>query len=1166
MDKRREAWLIQQEREREHEVRKQKMILDYELKRAAILGSKGSSEKLSNQNHKESRSKSRGFESLNCNRPRRVSKPSVMSRKFESAGGNTSLFAGPEELKFNTTELRSIKVDIHRNIPGEMATYCEIQRGIVNLEEVKLKRREDEGAKPLFDREELKLRERTTNNEVEERRTVKTIDSESLGKTNHSLRKLSRSVSSLRRHGQSTSKDSSGASRHEAPVHGVENNHHRNWSNERGRSRGHGRRNRSNDPITRSSLHLSDTKNSSESKSSRDRSYYAERKRSPQQNRSPQSDRDDEERYRESQGRSRENRKRERSVESRGKDRSRDGRMPTLPHYVEQVPVPVYYGVRHASIIPLNVEEMVSMSGNTREFDLFMKDQIRKFGNKGSVDSTPDVSHVDQLTFVIRYVTDDGTLVECFLLFVKNSRYKRYELADAVVSTLEAFGLKVIDCSGQSYDNATNCSSMYKGLQTRNREINGLAIYAPCGTYALNSRFFMSLRNLYSKMQVLNCAAFHAADDVIAMECNFSRISTFPFENFLGKLTSLIRTPNRPLSQICRRVHELSLTDPPKPKLPHKITVLTLGINSIVFNENHFKYPLLNCMNKFSIELEERCAKYQVIYENFAIITQFDKLESSEFRAKSKLLREIYHSDIESSLDDDQCYFDRPLREHQTPKELAADSDIGTKSVSRIMNEIAVLPIKDTVLNFRLPGLSGTFRYFPVQTGDARSRYGSHKQEEAPQLQFKMFRSCLSSTNNYKESKQSSSSKDHHRRNSTRSKEEISRRREEWLILQERKREHERRKQKMILEYELKRAAMLGSKEDSGRSSHRSRRERKSKSPDHRSRDHKGQSRRQPFISQKFQSNDGDTHLLKGPRTIKFDLTELRRIRVDIHRNIPGIRATNCELQRDIVNPEEIKLKRRADEGVKLIFDREELKHLKNVTSIGEVEDHQTVRTDSERSGEKIHSSRRCSRSLSPPRIRNNSAQKVLFSHRYRKRNRSTDPEKRFRSNKPGEDNSLYRSDRKNNSLKRRFSRERSYSIERRRYPPAQYRSSRSTWDKKYCRGKSKDRRERQRSSRNREREKSKDMMMPSLSHYIAQVPVPVYYGNFPPRPVISGLMMSIRGPWPQHLRFPVRPRAPFSPQFIHPDFYQPGFPYPAIQELRGAAGSAVVTQASSQP
>ncbi|XP_033226050.1 zinc finger MYM-type protein 1-like [Belonocnema kinseyi] len=159
------------------------------------------------------------------------------------------------------------------------------------------------------------------------------------------------------------------------------------------------------------------------------------------------------------------------------------------------------------------------------EFEPFMKDHIRKFGNKGSgrtsyltkvtyekflalmaealsktiieeikkakyysiiVDSTPDVSHVDQLAFVIRYVTDDGDPVERFLLFVKNPRHKGHELADSVVSTLEAFGLKVIDCRGQSYDNASNCSGMYKGLQARIREINGLAIYAPCGAHSLN--------------------------------------------------------------------------------------------------------------------------------------------------------------------------------------------------------------------------------------------------------------------------------------------------------------------------------------------------------------------------------------------------------------------------------------------------------------------------------------------------------------------------------------------------------------------------------------------------------------------------------------------------------------------------------------------------------
>ena len=91
------------------------------------------------------------------------------------------------------------------------------------------------------------------------------------------------------------------------------------------------------------------------------------------------------------------------------------------------------------------------------QFDNFLADHIRRFGNSGkgvpsylssticnefvqlmakevttkianevkkvgfcsiTVNSTPDVTHVDQLTFIIRYVQDDGTIVERFLKFI----------------------------------------------------------------------------------------------------------------------------------------------------------------------------------------------------------------------------------------------------------------------------------------------------------------------------------------------------------------------------------------------------------------------------------------------------------------------------------------------------------------------------------------------------------------------------------------------------------------------------------------------------------------------------------------------------------------------------------------------------------------------------
>ena len=97
--------------------------------------------------------------------------------------------------------------------------------------------------------------------------------------------------------------------------------------------------------------------------------------------------------------------------------------------------------------------------------------------------------------------------------------------------------------------------------------------------------------------------------------------------------------------------------------------------------------------------------------------------------------------------------------------------------------------------------------------------------------------SSSSSSLNEEQSRKSSHTEDHHLQ-SKRNFEDIDKRRQAWLIQQEREREHEIRKQKMILEYELKRAVMLSSNKEyssSGRSSPR--RRNRSRSQDHRSKE-----------------------------------------------------------------------------------------------------------------------------------------------------------------------------------------------------------------------------------------------------------------------------------------------------------------------------------------
>jgi len=80
------------------------------------------------------------------------------------------------------------------------------------------------------------------------------------------------------------------------------------------------------------------------------------------------------------------------------------------------------------------------------------------------VDSTPDIAHIDQLSFIVRYVKEDGSPIERFLNFLPNVGHKSEELEMAVTSMLASFKIDIGNCRGQSYDNASNMSGIYTGL------------------------------------------------------------------------------------------------------------------------------------------------------------------------------------------------------------------------------------------------------------------------------------------------------------------------------------------------------------------------------------------------------------------------------------------------------------------------------------------------------------------------------------------------------------------------------------------------------------------------------------------------------------------------------------------------------------------------------
>ena len=158
------------------------------------------------------------------------------------------------------------------------------------------------------------------------------------------------------------------------------------------------------------------------------------------------------------------------------------------------------------------------------KFDTFLADHITRYGNRGRgntsylshtvmeevisilasevkanilssilnlkyysiiADSTPDISHIDQLTLVVRYI-ENAKPVERYVGFVPIKSHKSESLTERILSLVAALGLDINMCRGQSYDNASNMSGKYSGVQARISKINQCAPYVPCAAHSLN--------------------------------------------------------------------------------------------------------------------------------------------------------------------------------------------------------------------------------------------------------------------------------------------------------------------------------------------------------------------------------------------------------------------------------------------------------------------------------------------------------------------------------------------------------------------------------------------------------------------------------------------------------------------------------------------------------
>ena len=102
------------------------------------------------------------------------------------------------------------------------------------------------------------------------------------------------------------------------------------------------------------------------------------------------------------------------------------------------------------------------------------------------LDSTRDISHIDQLSFCFRFVNNKGKVVECFLQYKALDSATAENLFHVLTEQLKVWSIDFNRCRGQAYDGAASMAGRKSGLQARVKEQNSAALYVHCTAHCLN--------------------------------------------------------------------------------------------------------------------------------------------------------------------------------------------------------------------------------------------------------------------------------------------------------------------------------------------------------------------------------------------------------------------------------------------------------------------------------------------------------------------------------------------------------------------------------------------------------------------------------------------------------------------------------------------------------
>lgn len=161
---------------------------------------------------------------------------------------------------------------------------------------------------------------------------------------------------------------------------------------------------------------------------------------------------------------------------------------PVLSHHVKKVREAQEKGKKTLTYLSPDIQnEFISICAGEVTNTILEERKKAKYYSV-IVDATPDSSHLEQTTILLRYChsADHYEVKERLLSFVDCSMKTGEAIARLIMTNLEERKIPFADCRGQGYDNGSNMKGKYKGVQAIFLAANNLAVYSACAGHSLN--------------------------------------------------------------------------------------------------------------------------------------------------------------------------------------------------------------------------------------------------------------------------------------------------------------------------------------------------------------------------------------------------------------------------------------------------------------------------------------------------------------------------------------------------------------------------------------------------------------------------------------------------------------------------------------------------------